>query len=100
ARADRRTPVDSGRKCTHDAFTVGYPHARGVAAVTSLAMERREPSMPDQQLTSPAHNRSAWEPMALSYVGHIADILRFGDGKLSVTGGDPGEPKKQKGHGG
>jgi hypothetical protein len=38
--------------------------------------------------------------MALSYVGHVADILRFGDGKLSLTGGDTGEPKKQKGHGG
>ena len=54
--------------------------------------------MPDQPFTKPAHERSEWTPMTLSYAGHVADILRFGDGKLSLEGGDPGEPKKPKSH--
>jgi hypothetical protein len=38
-----------------------------------------------------------WEPMRLNYLGHAADVLRQGGGKLSTTGGDPGEPRKPKG---
>jgi hypothetical protein len=38
-----------------------------------------------------------WEPMRLNYLGHAADVLRLGGGKLSTTGGDPGEPRKPKG---
>jgi len=38
--------------------------------------------------------------MKLVYVGHVADALRAGSGKLSVPGGDTGEPtRKPKGTG-
>jgi hypothetical protein len=38
-----------------------------------------------------------WQPMKLVYVGHVADALRGGTGKLSLTGGDPGDSRKQQG---
>jgi hypothetical protein len=39
-----------------------------------------------------------WEPMQLAHLGHVGDILQQGGGKLSVSGGDPGEPRKQQGN--
>jgi len=39
--------------------------------------------------------RRPWEPMQLRYVGHVADILQGGGGKISMTGGDPGEVRKE-----
>jgi len=39
--------------------------------------------------------RRAWESPRLSYIGHVAEILQSGGGKLSVVGGDPGEMRKQ-----
>lgn len=41
-----------------------------------------------------------WQPMKLAYVGTVAEALRGGTGKLSLTGGDPGDMRKQKGNGG
>jgi hypothetical protein len=39
-----------------------------------------------------------WEPMALTYVGHVGDVLQSGGGKLSQVCGDPGEEiRKPKG---
>lgn len=38
-----------------------------------------------------------WEPMKLTYVGHVGEIVQQGGGKLSLTGGDPGEPRKPRG---
>jgi hypothetical protein len=39
-----------------------------------------------------------WEPMTLSYVGHVGDVLQSGGGKLSSVCGDPGEEiRKPKG---
>ncbi len=38
-----------------------------------------------------------WEPMVLSYVGHVGEVLQVGGGKLSAVCGDPGEPRKPKG---
>lgn len=40
--------------------------------------------------------RRAWYPMKLTYVGRIDQVLQVGGGKLSVPGGDPGEPLKQR----
>jgi hypothetical protein len=39
--------------------------------------------------------RESWVPMRASYVGHVAELLRGGGGKLTVTGGDPGEARKE-----
>jgi hypothetical protein len=40
----------------------------------------------------------SWEPMALKSVGLISDVVRQGGGKLTLVGGDPGEPlRKPKG---
>jgi len=36
-----------------------------------------------------------WEKPRLSYVGHVAEILQMGGGKISQTEiSDPGEPRK------
>lgn len=40
--------------------------------------------------------RKMWQPMKITYVGDIADLVAVGAGKLSPTGGDPGEPRKQR----
>jgi hypothetical protein len=37
-----------------------------------------------------------WTPMSVRRVGSTAEILRGGGGKLSATGGDPGESRKEK----
>jgi hypothetical protein len=42
--------------------------------------------------------KQAWEPMQLIYVGHVAEIVRAGGGKLSPTV-DPGDPRQAKGQG-
>jgi hypothetical protein len=36
----------------------------------------------------------AWEPPRLSRVGHVAEILQLGGGKLSPLAVDSGEPRK------
>ena len=42
----------------------------------------------------------AWTAMTVDRVGSAAEILRMpGGGKLSATGGDPGDPRKPKGQG-
>jgi hypothetical protein len=44
------------------------------------------------------NDRRSWEPMALKSVGHVSDVVQQGGGKLTLTGGDPGEPlRKPKG---
>ena len=43
-------------------------------------------------------DRKTWERMTLTHVGHVADVVQQGGGKLTLTGGDPGEPtRKPKG---
>ena len=37
-----------------------------------------------------------WTPMKVSALGRATDLIKTGGGKLSLTGGDPGEGKKQK----
>jgi hypothetical protein len=36
--------------------------------------------------------------MTLTDAGSVSEIIQIGKGKLSLTGGDPGEPKKEKPH--
>jgi hypothetical protein len=38
--------------------------------------------------------KQPWKPMKLTYVGHVAEIVKGGRGKLSRVGGDPGEIRK------
>jgi hypothetical protein len=38
-----------------------------------------------------------WEPMTVTYVGNVGEVLLQGGGKLSPCNGDPGEPRKPKG---
>jgi hypothetical protein len=38
--------------------------------------------------------KERWERIEIRKVGHVAEILRQGGGKVTVTTGDPGEPKK------
>ena len=45
------------------------------------------------------HAKKSWEPMRLRSVGHISRVIEGGGGKLSAVGGDPGEPRKEKGSG-
>lgn len=48
--------------------------------------------------TTVAENRLKWEPMHLDYVGSVADVVKAGEGKLSLPAEDMGDaPKKPKG---
>lgn len=38
-----------------------------------------------------------WEPMKIKFVGEVSKVIQVGGGKLSMTGGDPGEPRKPRG---
>jgi hypothetical protein len=40
--------------------------------------------------------KKSWERMKLSFLGKASTLIKSGTGKISVTGGDPGESKKQK----
>lgn len=38
-----------------------------------------------------------WEKMELAYRGNLEEMIQIGGGKLTVKGGDPGEPRKPRG---
>ena len=40
-----------------------------------------------------------WESMTLTDLGEIRSVVQGGGGKLSVSGGDPGEGRKPSGSG-
>jgi len=42
--------------------------------------------------------KTPWKSMQLAYLGRVDQILQISTGKLSQTGGDPGEPKKEQPH--
>jgi hypothetical protein len=44
-----------------------------------------------------ARNRVPWEPMTLERVGHLADVIKAGLGKLTPAG-ETGDGKLQRGH--
>jgi len=39
-----------------------------------------------------------WEPMKVTDVGHVGDVVQGGQGKLSPPDNDPGEAKKPLGN--
>jgi hypothetical protein len=41
--------------------------------------------------------RKSWVPMKVVLIGKATEMIRGGGGKLSLSGGDPGEGKKQSG---
>lgn len=49
--------------------------------------------------TKPKLGKLPYNTPQLIYVGQIQEIIQGGGGKLSRVGGDPGEPRKPKGHG-
>jgi hypothetical protein len=55
--------------------------------------------MEDLKQTS-GDNRQPWTTMRLTDGGRVNDVVKMpGGGKLSLTGGDPGDPRKPKGQG-
>lgn len=38
----------------------------------------------------------AWEPMLLTRLGKVGNVVQGGGGKLSTTPADPGEPRKTR----
>jgi len=43
--------------------------------------------------------RPSWEPMKLTYLGHVGEVLQGGGGKLTPAPADPGEARKPSGQG-
>ena len=64
-----------------------------------LMSDLRKTSTGTMEGRQPDQSKRPWEPVRLRYVGHISDIIKTGGGKLTVTGGDPGEGKKPSGGG-
>ena len=46
----------------------------------------------------PQTEKAPWEPMTITFIGQVSEIIHGGKGKLSLTGGDPGEARKEKPH--
>jgi hypothetical protein len=42
--------------------------------------------------------KQPWESPKVTYVGRVRDVIRGGGGKLSTTGGDPGDARKETPH--
>jgi hypothetical protein len=40
-------------------------------------------------------DRRPWEPPTVKAVGTVGEVLKQGGGKITKTGGDPGEARKQ-----
>lgn len=51
----------------------------------------------DKKLTA-ARSSKVWETPRLAFAGRIADVLKSGGGKLSITAADPGEMRCEKPH--
>lgn len=43
--------------------------------------------------------KKPWQSPNVAEVGHVGNVVRGGNGKLSTTGGDPGEALKPPGNG-
>jgi hypothetical protein len=39
--------------------------------------------------------KRSWVPMTLKSVGRVNDVVQQGGGKLTLVGGDPGEPSRK-----
>ena len=42
-------------------------------------------------------DKRPWEPMELSFAGHIGEVIETGEGKLTPPTADPGEALKPPG---
>ena len=40
----------------------------------------------------PSDDRKPWEPMAVTLLGNVGEVIQAGGGKISAPTGDPGEP--------
>jgi hypothetical protein len=49
---------------------------------------QNEPNRPAQ--------KKPWQAPTLSYMGDVEDVVQGGEGKVSVTNADPGEPRKTR----
>jgi hypothetical protein len=45
------------------------------------------------------NEKEQWEPMRLTEVGHVGEVVQGGGGKLSVPTHDTGDIRKPPGHG-
>jgi hypothetical protein len=54
---------------------------------------------PDTTTKDQGDFRQNWEPMKVTYVGHMAEVVRGGGGKLSLTAADTGDIRKPRGQG-
>lgn len=54
--------------------------------------------MSTRSMTPQATGRQQWSAPRLSYRGSVAEILKDGQGKLSITGQDMGEMRCEKPH--
>jgi hypothetical protein len=52
----------------------------------------QEPGLSEEGLI--VKNRQPWEPMQVTYLGNVAEVVRQGGGKITILTGDPGEPRK------
>ena len=50
----------------------------------------------DQLQGQPSAAKKTWTAPTFSYVGDVEDVVQGGEGKISVTQADPGEPKKTR----
>jgi hypothetical protein len=48
---------------------------------------------------SAKRDRRPWETPAMKIIGTISEVVQSSPGKLSVSGGDPGEGRKESGTG-
>ena len=61
----------------------------------AFALLARLPDSQEALMTS----KQSWEPMRLTEVGTIADVVHGGGGKLSIIAADVGDVRKPKGQG-
>ena len=57
-----------------------------------MTIDRREPGNGSEAPTE----RRTWQPMALTYIGDIKELVKGGSGK-SAAGADPGDQLKPSG---
>ena len=54
---------------------------------------------PDMKTEHEGDSRQSWEPIKMTYVGDMADVVQGGGGKLSLTASDTGDIRKPRGQG-
>ena len=60
-----------------------------------------EPFRNDEPCTADgsADEKPQWQTPKIEYVGEVAEVIQGGGGKVTVAGGDPGDPRKPQGQG-